>query len=990
MEVFSLENQVFTSFIFYSAILALKLVAMGPLTGVQSDVIDAARDVMDAVRDVIPVACEALPSKMLLLLWLRSIPCFNATAATREALAAQRQGSQSRKMEVFSLENQVFTSFIFYSAILALKLVAMGPLTGMQRHKKLAFSNPEDSNPHGKKPTLNDPDVERVRRYVQLVCFSVQNLFFISNNSDYYYNMFIAKEAHGSMQHLADFTVNWGQYAFRNSVMNFQVRNLFISLFNFRACISKRNNCPECQSLFYPKELHYAHEIAETLNLCKQLQKKIIFNKEKSDEIHISSDENENSPELQSKSSNKNENLNYVESIPGTSSNEKHGVNSSNHKPSSDSSATCFDPIVKKTGSKTGTNIENIENIETDVSVEKTDNLKNEVPKSGKKLARNRNSNSGKKNLVSNSISCPKTDWQGQSKQNEKSEIKNNRKSAKSTGNSSEKQSKSSTSILLSPKLNTDHDQSPLAMNLTKKNKKGETPLHAAVVKNKMEAVHQYLKQGASCNVKDFAGWTPLHEACNNKNLEMVKLLLDFGAFINTPGYENNTPLHEAAVSGGNLDITEILLSKGADTSLRNSNGQIPLDLAVAPDMIDLLQKSTNYNKADKSLLDQSSFTNELDTSRAKIVMLYTGLDKEKIKDLEQCAKIIKVQVVTEFSSEVTHLICGCNTNNCCPRTFKFMQALLSGLWIVNSTWIDHCIAKKMHLNEEDFEVSGTTKNPTSNGPRAARLNTAKQFPQLFDGCSFYFQGNFSGCPLTKKEVMELVKLGGGVVLNRQPKPDLSSKVNFPFHVAPNSDPDNIMSKPPNENLTRYKLVVVGDGGVGKSALTIQFFQKLFVTDYDPTIEDSYIQHCEIDGQLCVLDVLDTAGQEEFSAMREQYMRKGDGFLLVYSVIDKQSYENIRNFYTQILRVKDRDSYPMLLVANKVDLVHLRKFTEEQGRELASHLKIPYIETSAKDPPLNVDAAFHEVVRIIRDQPPPTVKRRRMELWKHNKKCSLM
>lgn len=52
--------------------------------------------------------------------------------------------------------------------------------------------------------------------------------------------------------------------------------------------------------------------------------------------------------------------------------------------------------------------------------------------------------------------------------------------------------------------------------------------------------------------------------------------------------------------------------------------------------------------------------------------------------------------------------------------------------------------------------------------------------------------------------------------------------------------------------------------------------------------------------------VLDTAGQEEFSAMREQYMRKGDGFLLVYSVTDKNSYENIVNFHTQILRVKDR------------------------------------------------------------------------------------
>lgn len=74
--------------------------------------------------------------------------------------------------------------------------------------------------------------------------------------------------------------------------------------------------------------------------------------------------------------------------------------------------------------------------------------------------------------------------------------------------------------------------------------------------------------------------------------------------------------------------------------------------------------------------------------------------------------------------------------------------------------------------------------------------------------------------------------------------------------------------------------------------------------------------------------------------MREQYMRKGDGFLLVYSVVDKQSFENVKHFYTQILRVKDRDSYPMLLVANKVDLVHLRKVSEEAGRALAAQLKV--------------------------------------------------
>ncbi|KAK9496548.1 hypothetical protein O3M35_013173 [Rhynocoris fuscipes] len=197
------------------------------------------------------------------------------------------------------------------------------------------------------------------------------------------------------------------------------------------------------------------------------------------------------------------------------------------------------------------------------------------------------------------------------------------------------------------------------------------------------------------------------------------------------------------------------------------------------------------------------------------------------------------------------------------------------------------------------------------------------------------------------------------------------------------------MSRAPNDDLPTYKLVVVGDGGVGKSAITIQFFQKLFVTDYDPTIEDSYIQHTEVDGVWCILDVLDTAGQEEFSAMREQYMRKGDGFLLVYSVTDAQSYENIINFHTQILRVKDRDIYPMLLVANKVDLVHLRKVSEEAGRQLALKLDIPYIETSAKDPPLNVDAAFQEVVRIIRNQPPAELERNRRRRRKSGK-CNLL
>jgi Ras-related protein M-Ras len=173
-----------------------------------------------------------------------------------------------------------------------------------------------------------------------------------------------------------------------------------------------------------------------------------------------------------------------------------------------------------------------------------------------------------------------------------------------------------------------------------------------------------------------------------------------------------------------------------------------------------------------------------------------------------------------------------------------------------------------------------------------------------------------------------------------------------------------------DDNLPTHKLVVVGDGGVGKSALTIQFVQKHFVADYDPTIEDSYSRHSEVDGRWCILDVLDTAGQEEFSAMREQYMRKGDGFLVCFSVTDAVSFDSVSNFVTQILRVKDKDSCPMLLVGNKIDLGQSRKITPEEGQKLADKLGIPYIETSAKDPPTNqhtADAAFYALVRLVRN-----------------------
>ncbi|KAI8903773.1 small GTPase superfamily, partial [Gorgonomyces haynaldii] len=161
-------------------------------------------------------------------------------------------------------------------------------------------------------------------------------------------------------------------------------------------------------------------------------------------------------------------------------------------------------------------------------------------------------------------------------------------------------------------------------------------------------------------------------------------------------------------------------------------------------------------------------------------------------------------------------------------------------------------------------------------------------------------------------------------------------------------------------------IVVVGGGGVGKSALTIQFIQSQFVDEYDPTIEDSYRKQCTIDGEVALLDVLDTAGQEEYSAMREQYMRTGEGFICVYSVTSRSSFEEIPAFYQQILRVKDRDHYPIILVANKCDLMEERVVSRQEGLDLAARFDCRLLETSAKLR-INVDECFYGLVQEVDD-----------------------
>ncbi|XP_046836471.1 GTP-binding protein Rit2-like isoform X1 [Vespa crabro] len=190
----------------------------------------------------------------------------------------------------------------------------------------------------------------------------------------------------------------------------------------------------------------------------------------------------------------------------------------------------------------------------------------------------------------------------------------------------------------------------------------------------------------------------------------------------------------------------------------------------------------------------------------------------------------------------------------------------------------------------------------------------------------------------------------------------------------------SVVSQPTTRGGLRvYKIVVLGDGGVGKSAVTLQFVSHSFLECHDPTIEDSYQQQTVIDGEAALLDILDTAGQVEFTAMRDQYMRCGEGFMICYSVTDKHSFQEALEYRKSISRVRPNEHIPLVLVGNKFDLQHQREVSTEEGKALAEQLGCPFYETSAALRQF-IDDAFYSLVRQIRAK-----ERSRNSVRKHSR-----
>lgn len=180
------------------------------------------------------------------------------------------------------------------------------------------------------------------------------------------------------------------------------------------------------------------------------------------------------------------------------------------------------------------------------------------------------------------------------------------------------------------------------------------------------------------------------------------------------------------------------------------------------------------------------------------------------------------------------------------------------------------------------------------------------------------------------------------------------------------------------EQSNDYRVVVFGAGGVGKSSLVLRFVRGTFRESYIPTIEDTYRQVISCNKQVCTLQITDTTGSHQFPAMQRLSISKGHAFILVYSITSRQSLEELKPIFEEIVEIKGNDieGIPIMLVGNKCDELS-REVSTAEAAALAKSWNCAHLETSAKTN-YNVKELFQELLQLE--------KRRTMSLQLETKK----
>ncbi|KAJ5610071.1 hypothetical protein N7510_006790 [Penicillium lagena] len=168
------------------------------------------------------------------------------------------------------------------------------------------------------------------------------------------------------------------------------------------------------------------------------------------------------------------------------------------------------------------------------------------------------------------------------------------------------------------------------------------------------------------------------------------------------------------------------------------------------------------------------------------------------------------------------------------------------------------------------------------------------------------------------------------------------------------------------------KIAIVGSRSVGKSSLTVQFVEHHFVESYYPTIENTFSRIIKHNGQDYATEIVDTAGQDEYSILNSKHFIGIHGYIIVYSVTSRQSFEMVRVIRDKILNHLGADEVPLVVVGNKSDLKpEQRQVTLDEGRQLAEEVHCAFTEASAFLD-FNVSKAFDLIIAEIEKSQNPS------------------
>ncbi|KAJ8925854.1 hypothetical protein NQ315_009706 [Exocentrus adspersus] len=305
----------------------------------------------------------------------------------------------------------------------------------------------------------------------------------------------------------------------------------------------------------------------------------------------------------------------------------------------------------------------------------------------------------------------------------------------------------------------------------SKLNSKGETPLHIACKRKRVDKLKALIEKKTDLNVKDFAGWAPLHEAVESGSVEIVETLLKSGAMVDVPGAEYVTPLHKA-VTLENVSLIKILLRYDANRETLDYFGKKPIECSSRVEIKNIFRES----------IDCDCISRYQEVFCQKKINVYFYYTEELYKRKLGKSKLVKV--VKEYDAKkVTHFI----IRRTHKLSVKIMTAVLDGCFLLPQEWVDDFLKDNYFIPIHDYTF--ISHRELNKGIRRAFLNSLLKLPKLFDGINFHILGHNNNIEIynlkfSKNSICLLITSGGGKILHRAPTTAICENiVNYPYHA---------------------------------------------------------------------------------------------------------------------------------------------------------------------------------------------------------------